>query len=453
MNFKDYLPYYKRNIRVAVPVMITQAGQYMVQLADNIMVGHLGTSELAGVAFANSILVMGNVFAIGFSQGVTPHIGQYYGEGRFAMASKYFRHGLFLNGLLSIALCAVMFIPYILMNSMGQDPDIIQYSRSYYSVTVISTIPFIIFYAIRQFSEGIGITKYAMYITLGCNLFNVALNWVLIYGKFGAPQMGVQGAAVATLVSRVIMVIWFITLLIKKYPYRHYLKFFNTLKLEIKVIKSILSTSAPLSIQNLIEVAAFSLSAIMIGWIGKHTLAAHQIAMSMSSLSFMIAIGIGAAATIRVSHQFGEKNYVGTKMAGIASIHMSMAFMGSFGIIFIILRKFIPWIYTGDPIVQQIASNLLIMAALFQVFDALQLSCLASLRALKDVKIPLLCSIIAYFFICLPCGYLFGFVLDMGAMGVWVGLTLGLAFAGVLFYIRFTRLADRIIRDNGLLER
>ena len=188
----------------------------------------------------------------------------------------------------------------------------------------------------------------------------------------------------------------------------------------------------------------------MVGWIGKHTLAAHQIAISMSSMSFMIAIGIGAAATIRVSHQYGERNYIGTKMAGVASVHMSITFMGSFGLLFILLRRFIPMIFTTDPVVIEIASELLFMVALLQVFDALQLSCLASLRALKDVNLPLIFSAISYFLICLPAGYLLGFVLDMGAVGVWLGLTLGLLLVGVLFYIRFTRLADRIILQNGL---
>lgn len=449
MKFKDYLPFYKRNAKVAIPIMVTQAGQYIVQLADNIMVGHLGTAELAGVAFANSLLVLANVFSIGFAQGLTPHVGQYYGEGRFSMAANYFKCSILINTILSFILCAVMFLPYAMLDYMGQDPEILVHTRHYYSIGVFGMIPFIFFYTIRQFSEGIGITKYAMYITLGANLMNIFLNWVLIYGKLGAPQMGVAGAATATLISRIVMCIWFVWILFSVYPYKHYFKFMRGLLPAGKTIRSILSTSIPLSVQNLFEIVAFSLSAIMIGWIGKETLAGHQIAMSMSSMSFMVAIGFGAAATIRVSHQYGEKDYKATQMAGIASVHLSIGFMISFGVIFIILRRWIPFVFTNDPAVQQIASTLLIMVALYQAFDALQLAALASLRALKDVKIPLILSTISYFFICLPTGYLMGFVFNLGAIGVWIGLATGLLIAGVTFYIRFIKITNRIIRNNG----
>ncbi|MGE4413787.1 MAG: MATE family efflux transporter [Bacteroidales bacterium] len=214
----------------------------------------------------------------------------------------------------------------------------------------------------------------------------------------------------------------------------------------------VLKTSIPLSFQNVVEITAFSLSAIMVGWLGEVALASHQVAMSMSSFSFMLALGVGAAATIRVSHQYGFGDYKSMRVAGFASIHLSVMLMSVCGIGYILFRHQIPAIYTQDPLVREMAAGLLIISALFQIFDAIQLSSLACLRALADVKIPLVQSIISYYLICLPLGYLFGFVFNLGATGVWIGLLTGLAFAATLFLYRFNIISNRLIKTKQTSE-
>ncbi len=448
-KIREYIPFYKRNINLAIPVMITQAGQMVVQMADNIMVGHLGTTQFAGVSFANTIFVIGMAFCICFTQGLTPHAGQNYGKGDYKGVTSYFQNALVLNLLLSISVMAIMYLIMPFMQFMGQDPDILVYAKSYYSIMVLSILPFIIFFTIRNFSEGIGITKYAMYITVFANMLNILLNWLLIFGKCGMPQMGVAGAALATLLSRILMLISFAILIFTVRDYRDFTNLLEKRFYDKKKIKELLGTSFPIAVQGLIEVTAFSLSGIMVGWFGKIPLAAHQVAMTMSTFSFMIAQGIGAAATIRVSHQLGEKDYPATRKAGFAAMHMATAFMGMAGVLYVIFRNQIPLLFTSDQQVIPIASTLLVMCAIYQIFDAMQLSGLASLRALMDVRIPLLYSTLSYYLLCLPCGYLLGHIFGIGPAGVWIGLMIGLFVASILFLMRFNRITNRLIAQNS----
>ena len=294
IKFKEYIPFYRRNINLAVPVMITQAGQMVVQMADNIMVGHLGTAPFAGVSFANSIFVIGMAFCICFTQGLIPHAGQSYGRGEWKEVTGYFQNALLLNFLMGVAVTLTMALILPCMQFMGQDPDILVYAKSYYRIMLFSMLPFIIFFTIRNFSEGIGITKYAMYITLSANILNIFLNWILIYGKLGAPQMGVAGAAVSTLVSRIIMLASFCIMIFTKDEYRKFTSLIEKKFLNTQKLKNLFSTSMPIGTQGFIEVTAFSLSGIMVGWFGKTALAAHQIAMIMSTFTFLVAQGIGA---------------------------------------------------------------------------------------------------------------------------------------------------------------
>ncbi len=440
MIFKNYIPFYKRNLKLAFPVMITQAGQMIVSFADNIMVGHLGTVEFAGVAFANSVFVIGMVFCICFTQGLTPFVGQSFGKGKNREVSAYFQNSFIMNLGLSFVMMGLMFLIMFFMPYMGQDPEILPYSKSYYSILVLSILPFILFFSIRNFSEGIGITKYAMYITIVANLLNIVLNWLLIFGKLGFPKLGVDGAALATLISRIVMFVSFAILLFKVSPYSNYMKLITKPYINSAKIKELLKTSIPISFQGLVEVTAFSLSGIMLGWFGKEAMAANQIALTITTFSFMIAQGIGVAATIRVSHQFGDKRFEDARKAGFASMHLSVALMGTAGIFYILTRHQLPLLFTSDVQVAAIASTLLIISAGFQIFDAIQLAGVASLRALKDVKVPLLYSVLSYYFVCLPLGYFIGHTLNLGPIGVWVGLMLGLLFASILFTYRFNKI-------------
>ena len=452
MTLKDYIPFYKRNLKVAFPVMITQAGQVLVQLADNIMVGHLGAAQLAGVSFANAIIMIGLVFAIGFAQGVTPVVGQHFGRGDGRAVAVALSNSAALNAVMAVILTGIMLTTGAFMDRMGQDPEVLRYAKEYYFIIVAGFIPMIAFFNVRFFSEGIGNTRNEMWITIGTNILNIFLNWVLIYGKLGAPALGVAGAAWSTLISRILGAIAFLIILFRVEGYRKFVRLTPRHAVHLREMLRQLRLSLPVSLQNLLEVTAFSFAAIMVGWMGKYQLAAHQIAQNLSSLSFMIATGIGAAATIRVSHQSGAGRHQDAYHAGIAAVHMAVAIMVGFGLVFISLHRVIPFMYTDDPAVIHIAGRLIVILALYQVFDAVQLASRSSLLGLKDINIPLMFSAISYYVICLPSAYLLGFTFGLGPDGVWIGLLLGLAVAAVLFNLRFRKVCRRLIYSENSLQ-
>lgn len=440
MNIKSYIPFYKRNLSLAIPVMITQAGQMIVQFADNIMVGQLGTSQFAGVGFANALFSMGLVFCTCFTQGLIPFIGQSYGRGEHGKVSEYFTNGILLNSLMCIAVMAIMMAAVPLMDHMGQDPRILGYAREYYRIMVWSLAPFIIFYVLRALTEGVGNTKYTMYITVFCNVLNIFLNWVLIFGHFGVEAMGVEGAAWATFISRCAMLGIGVAILLSGKLYKRYLGDIRFRALNFSQFKDVMKTSFPMSFQGLVEVTTFSIAGIMAGWFGEVAMAAHQASQTIITFSFMVAQGVGVAATIRVSHQYGERRFADARKAGFAASHISIALMALAGITFILFNDVIPYIFTQDHHVAEIASRLLYVAAAFQLFDAVQLSALASLRALADVKWPLVTSLFTYYVIGLPFAYFAGTTFGLGPVGVWLGLLAGLMLAAVLFLYRFNKI-------------
>ncbi len=449
MTLREYIPFYRRNLKIALPVMVTQAGQVLVQLADNIMVGHLGAAQLAGVSFANAIIMIGLVFSIGFAQGVTPVVGQHFGKGDGRAVAVALSNSAVLNAIMAVVLTAVMIAVGAFMDRLGQDPEVLRYARQYYFIIIAGFIPMIAFFNVRFFSEGIGNTRNEMWITIGTNTLNIFLNWVLIYGNLGAPRLGVAGAAWATFISRVLGAIVFLIILFRVEEYRKFVRLTPRHAVHLREMLHQLKLSLPISLQNLLEVTAFSFAAIMVGWMGKYQLAAHQIAHSLSSLSFMIATGIGAAATIRVSHQFGAGRRKDAYHAGIAAVHMAVAIMVFFGILFVSLHGIIPRMYTEEPAVIPIAGRLIIILSLFQIFDAVQMASRSSLLGLKDINTPLIFSAISYYGVCLPSAYLLGFTLGLGPEGVWTGLLLGLATAAVLFNVRFRTVCRRYIGQQN----
>ncbi len=445
MGIKKYLPFYKRNLALAAPIMITQAGQMIVQIIDNLMVAKLGTAEFAGVAFANSIILIGIVFSTCFTQGLIPHAGMSWGRGNYREVSLFFQNALVLDLIVALIIPLVMFCVMPFMAYMGQDVDILVYAKAYYVPAVISFVPYILFFAIRNFSEGIGITKMAMYITIGCNLVNILLNWILIYGNWGFEAMGVVGAAVATLISRVLMVVAFAVVITSVNPYKRYLKFFKVKLVQRSILAKLFKTSMPIGLQGLAEVTAFSLASIIVGFFGKQALAAQQVVYTFDSFIFMLAQGIAVAATIRVAHQYGDGKYRDAKIASDAAMHLSLFVMGGLGLIVVLLRVQISRLFSADAEVVELASLLFLFSFGYKLFDATQLVGAATLRAVGDVKKPLAIAMLSYYVLCVPLGYLCSHVLGWGPQGVYVGLAAGLLLASILYKIRFDRLISALI--------
>lgn len=437
MNFTAYIPFYKRNLRLAIPVVISQIGQVTVSLVDNMMVGHVGTLELAASAFANNVFLVGMLFGMGITYGLTPVVGKAFGNNQPLRVVQLLKNGIFTHLAAALLLSAIMFGIYFLLPHMGQTSDVLELARPYYLLLCASYLPFMLFFSVKQFFEGVGNTKMAMQITLASNAVNIIVNYILIFGKLGFPEMGLMGAGIGTLVSRIIMPVLFFVFILKKPVFRIYFTKAHAQAFSKKRIISLLKIGVPIGFQIIVEMLTFSVGAVMMGWLGEIPLAAHQVAIGLASSSYMISLGISQATTIRVSHQLGQNDFKSLKMAVFASTHLVLLFMISMGLLFVLARDYLPLAFTSDPEVIAVASGLLVVAAIFQVFDGLQVIMLSTLRGMSDVKIPMFIAFAAYMLIGLPTSYGLTFILNAGPMGIWYGFLVGLGTAGFLFYFRF----------------
>ena len=452
-KLKEYIPYYKRNLKVAVPVMFTQIGGALVGLFDTMMVGHYATVDLAAVSFSNAIFFTIMVFASGSLMGLTPLIGLQDGELsqhpdkansiRAKMASLL-QNGLYFTLIISMVTTVLLALCIPFLDRFGQDPEVIEVARPYYILIVISLFPYLLFCLQKQFLEGLGNTIVAMVIVLAMNALNVLLNWVFIYGHWGAPAMGAVGAGIATLVSRIGMpVCLFVAIMLHRH-WRDYIRLFSRHLSSWREVCHIARIGFPVGGQTFFETVTFTLAVVAIGWISKEAVAAHQIASQISNLTFMLAVGIGAGTTIRVSHQLGKGDLPAVRMASNASIHL-VILMNTIGAALMIgLRHYIPYLFTEDQEVITIASQLLVFAGLYQYSDGLQAVGASMLRGITDVKVPMVIAFISYIIIGLLIGYVCAFPLGLGAAGIWIGFIVGLTFAAVLFHTRFNRLYKRM---------
>ena len=436
MTFSEYLPVYRKNLTLAVPVIFSQIGQVTVNVVDNVMVGHLGTTELAAASFASSVFYVGLLFGLGITMGITPLVGQSLNTKNTSSLGSWLKNGLFINFIASVFLCVAMTLVVLFMNRMGQSEEVVRKAIPFYLIHVASLIPLMLFFSFKQFFEGIGNTKLAMVITIIINLVNITLNYILIYGKLGFPALGLNGSGYASLFSRLIMPVIFVLIILRNPEFKSY--FLNALhsSLDKLKIKRILSFGLSIGSQMIIEILAFTLGAIMLGWISKESLAGHQIAMSMASMTYMISFGLASGTTIRVSHAFGDRDRNELKHAIFASLHMVIAFMLLMGLLFVLLRNFLPLLFTSDPAVIEVAAGLLVVGALFQVFDGVQVVLLGALRGMADVRIPMFIAFFSYILVSLPVSYLMAFMFHLGAPGVWIGFVFGLSTAAILFAFR-----------------
>lgn len=437
---KKYFPYYIRNIRLAFPIVISQLGQIVVQQADIMMVGRVGTAELAAIGFANAVFIFGLILIIGFSSGLTPAVGHINEKKNYPELAKLLSNSFFINLIISILIIILLIVSSFFFKNMGQEQEVVELSKPYFYAITLSILPLSIFYTQKQFAEGIGNTKNAMYITISANIINIVLNYILIFGKMGFPAYGILGAGIATLISRIYMAVVFLIIFKINPLFKSTFERLKTTLIHKIEIKKLFHLGFPISMQMLLEVTAFAFSNIMAGWLGVISLAAHQVAAVLSSMSFMLVLGVGSATTIRVAHQFAAKNKKGLMMAANASIHIVLVFMCIMAVLFYAFRNYFPLLYTDDYQVIKLSATLLVAVAFYQIFDGLQVVMVSILRGLGDVKHAMIYSFIAYILINIPIGYLLAFSLKLGTVGLWIGFIFGLGVAAILFYTRIVKI-------------
>ena len=457
MNIYQYTSEFKYNWKLAAPVMLGMLGHTFVSFVDNIMVGQLGTAELAAVSLGNSFMFIAMSIGIGFSTAITPLIAEADASNNFKQAKSTYKHGLFLCTTLGILLFLLVFFSKPIMYLMQQPEEVVVLAIPYLNLVAFSLIPLVIFEAMKQFTDGMSMTKYPMYATLIANIVNVVLNYILIFGKFGFPEMGMVGAAYGTLVSRIIMVIYLWTLLRYKERSRKIVRNIKLFTLDFSMIKKIVNIGSLSAMQMFFEVAIFTAAIWLSGLLGKNSQAANQIALNLSSMTFMVAMGLSVASMIRVGNQKGLQNYKELRRIAFSIFLLGILLAVFFALLFFIFHKSLPNIYVDlndttnykdNMEVLSIASNLLLAAAFFQISDSIQVVVLGALRGLQDVKIPTILTFISYWVVGFPVSYFLGKEEMFGSFGIWLGLLAGLTTASVLLFIRFNSLTLKLIKDK-----
>lgn len=444
-SWSTYRAQYGVSMKLAYPVMVGQLGQILVSVADSIMVGKfLGTIPLAAISLAVSILIIPMVFAIGVAFGLTPLVAGADGKEDPAEAVKYFKNGLVLNSILGLLVYGVLAIFAQFAHLLGQDERVVSEAMPYLHIVGFSIVPMMAFFAFKQFAEGLSDTKAGMRVSLVANLLNILLNYPLITGWGPFPELGLAGAAISTLGTRFLMVAGMAIYIRKHKKFDSYWKHWRTTDITWRSIRDILAIGVPSGLQLVFEAGAFAMSGVIVGMIGPVQQAAHQIALNIASVSYMMVSGLGAAATIRVGNQLGRRDIPMLRLAGQSLFHMTLAMMFVTMILLIALRNVLPEFYSSDPEVLQYTAVLMIAAGIFQLPDGLQATTLGALRGVQDVNIPTIIAFIAYWVIAVPTCYYLGVTRGIGPLGVWMGLTVGLLLASVALYWRFQHKVRRI---------
>ena len=454
---KDYTKEFSYNLKLSLPVMLGMLGHTLVSLVDNIMVGKLDPTNLAAVSLGNSFVFIGMAIGIGFSSAITPLIAEADSENNHHKLQSTFVHGIILCTALSLLLFLSIFFFRDIMLLMNQPEAVVELALPYLELVVISLIPLLIFQAFKQFCDGLSLTIYPMYAAVIANVINVLINYVLIFGKFGFPQMGIMGAAIGTLISRTVMLVFLILIVKYNSKIKQCLNDIRQIKIDKLMFKKILAIGIPSSLQMVFEVVFFTTAIWLSGLLGENPQSANQIALNLSSMTFMIASGLSVSAMVRVGNQKGLKNYVDLRRISFSILLLGLILALFFALCFILFSDLLPYIYIDlnntlnykDNLeVIEITSKLLIIAAVYQISDTIQVIILAALRGMQDVKIPTLITFVAYWLIGFPVSYLLGSDDMLGSEGIWIGLLSGLTIAATLLYIRFNILTNRLITNN-----
>lgn len=437
--FETYKGHYKALFRLGIPIVIGQLGMIILSFADTLMIGHHSTDELGAASFVNNVFNLVIIFSTGFSYGLTPIIGGFFGRGELPLAGNALKASLWANLSISLLLTFIMTILYFCVEFLGQPIELIPLIKPYYLTLLFSLAFVLIFNGFKQFADGITDTQTSMWILLGGNCLNIFGNWILIYGKFGFPELGLLGAGISTLFSRIIMALVFILIFIVSKRYQKYREGFKDMNFSKKTFIRLNKLGWPIGLQMGMEASSFGLSTIMIGWLGTIALASHQVMLTISTFAFMMYYGMGAAIAVRISNFHGQKDWPNVRRSAYAGFHIIMVMAVVFCITLYSLRYQLGGWFTDSAEVTTTVVTLMFPLLLYQFGDGLQITFANALRGISDVKPMMVIAFIAYFIISLPVGYLLGFVVGWGTFGVWMAFPFGLTSARIMLWLRFRK--------------
>jgi len=458
MNLSQYTREFSYNLRLAYPVILGMLGHTLIGIVDNIMVGKLGSTELAAVSLGNSLIFIAMSLGIGFSTAITPIIAEADAENDTSKIRSAFHHGLFLCTILGILLFGLVVLAKPIMELLHQPKEVITLAKPYLDWVAFSLVPLIIYQGYKQFADGLSMTKISMYAIVMANVVHVVINYCLIYGVWIFPKMGILGAGLGTVISRFAMVIFMHIILSRKEQVKQYFHDFSFGEIKKSILKKIINLGLPSAMQMLFEVVLFTAAIWLCGNIGKTSQAANQIALSLASMTFMVAMGLSVVSMIRISHQKGLNDYKQLIVVARSIFLLAIIIEILFAIMFIVFHQILPYLFLNmenstqlldNKEVTIIASKLLIVAAVFQISDGIQVVVIGALRGLQDVKIPMYITFVAYWVIGFPISFYLGEYTSLKAVGVWIGLLAGLSAAALFLFIRFHYLTKKLVLDNA----
>ncbi|TAE72680.1 MAG: MATE family efflux transporter [Bacteroidetes bacterium] len=424
-------------LRLSYPIVVAQLGIIAMGIADTMMVGQIGATELAAASLGSGLHFLVVCIGIGLTSVISPMIAQANATKDYGLISRILLAGLYASTILSILISFVHIILTYFIFNLGQEVEVATLAQSYLYVITFGVFPLIIFLAARNFTDGLSYTKIAMYITFGGLILNIFLNWLFIFGNWGFPRWGLFGAGVATAITRVMMMVAILWYIFTQENFKKYLSNFSFSNIDKQLVNKINSLGFPAGLQYFFEIGCFSIAALMSGWLGKYPLASHQVVINLASATYMVTTGIGAAGSILVGEGIGQKNKKYIFRSALISLGLASIFMVLMSILFLVFQSFWVGLYSTDKKVLEIAMGLLLIACLFQLSDGIQCVGLSILKGIEDVKIPTIITLVAYWIIGLPSAYLFAFTFQLGVYGIWYGLCLGLTASATLLNIRF----------------
>lgn len=438
-SFRRYSFHYKTLFALGLPIVVGQVGTIVLGFADTLMVGHHSVTELAAASFVNTIMAIILVLALGFSYGMTPLIGVQYGRGDADGIGVTLKNGILAASSAAAVLVAVLIAVYRNVAGMGQPAELLTLMRPYMVVNIIS-VPFVCWFnTMKQFFDAIGHTKTSMYIMVGANILNIIGNYLLIYGPGGMPEMGLLGAGISTLASRVLMCAAAMCIFFFSGRYRGFSVSFHSARLSLRDYRRINKQSVPVSLQMGMESAAFALTGIMVGWLGTKALATHQIMITFSQVFFMVYYGIAAAVSVRVSYFMGQREYGQLRDVAAAGFHIIMFIGTVVSIPVFLFRHDIGFLFADDAQVAAMCSQILILMIIYQFGDGMQCNYANALRGTSYVKPMMFIAFVSYIMVSLPLSWLLGIRLGYGIVGIWTAFPVCLTVAGSLYYYFFRK--------------
>lgn len=430
----------KETISLSIPLVMTQIGHIITGMVDNIFLGKLGKTEQAAGILSNNLFVILLVFSIGMSYVLTPAVTDAHVNQNEKEKASLFKNSLFINMMVAILLFIILFFSSPLLAYMQQPEDVVVLAIPFFDVLIFSIIPVALFFVCKQYTEGLSNTRAAMYISVIGNILNIILNYLLIYGYAGLPELGYMGSCWATFIARMFMGIGFLIFVFKHKSVNSFANYYKAAKINAQHFWPLFKDGLASALQFTFEVAAFAIAGLLAGVFGKEQIDAHGIALSMAAFTYMFASGIGSATTIRIGNYYAKNDLSNLKLAIKTSYKLVMVTMGFMAILFICFNTILPTVFSNDTEIVLIASKLLLFAALFQLFDGTQVVAIGALRGLEDYKYPTYIAFIGYWIIALPLCYVFAFTLGYKVYGVWLALSLGLAFVAIALSIRIRNL-------------